>query len=303
MRSLFLVFSFIVFSFCAMAQEGESGLSVLKIGVGGRTIGMGDAGVTSAVGASSMHYNPAIIAREDRPGLTVMHNSWIEDINTEYLGVYTKMAGYSLGFHVAYIEVGNLELRDRPGEPQGTFDAQYISTGITIAVPLSEQLEAGASAKMLFEKIYVEDAFGYAFDVGLRYRPFMQGGLQQLSLGAALANIGSMSALVQEDTKLPMLFRYGAGYSMPLGSGTNELQLELGGISNTTTGTTHLNVGVEAGYDGIAYLRAGYQSNYEMRGLSYGFGAVFSVLAIDFAYTPFQNDFGSATTISLNIAL
>ncbi len=304
MRYLIIAISaFCTFVHVASAQDGETGLAVLKIGIGGRTVGMGDAGVVSSIGAPSMHYNPAIIAHEMRPDITVMHNSWIEDVNTEYLGAYSRMSGYSLGFHVAYTGIGGIEVRQVPGPAQDEAEAQYISTGVTVAVPLGEQLEAGATVKMLFEKIYTEDAFGYAFDFGARYRPFESPELQDFSLGLSLSNIGEMGELHTRKTSLPKLLRYGAAYEMRIESATNTLQLELGAATNLVSSTTHATVGVEAGYDGIAFLRAGYQGGYEIKGFSAGAGVRFDVLSFDYAYTPFKNSFGSANTISLSIAL
>ena len=47
----------------AYSQAGETGLSFLKLGVGGRALGMGEAYSAVAADPTAMYYNPAAMSQ------------------------------------------------------------------------------------------------------------------------------------------------------------------------------------------------------------------------------------------------
>ncbi|MBE0644231.1 MAG: PorV/PorQ family protein [Bacteroidetes bacterium] len=285
------------------AQSGGSGLSFLKIGVGARSMGMGDAGVADADMGSAMYYNPALIADDDAASVTIMHNEWIEDISTEFVGVSVPLNGWSFGVHMGLTSVGGIELRDVPGEPIGETDTRNFAGGVTAAFAIADGVDVGATAKYVFEKIHVDEAGGYAFDFGVAVRPFSEGALANLRTGITLANIGSMTELRTVSTKLPSLLRYGASYRVPMESVKGGLNVAAEGLTLLEESTTHINLGAELDYLGMVFLRLGYRSGYDNNGISFGGGAKYSSLRFDYAFTPFSESFGNAHTISLSITL
>jgi hypothetical protein len=285
------------------AQGGGAGMSFLKIGVGGRSIGMGETGVTHADRGAAMYYNPALVAGQPRAAITFMHNEWVEDLTTDYLGVVIPFSGWSLGVNLGLTSVDNIEIRTQPGNPEGTFDSRNFAGGMTVGVPLFERFEAGVTVKYLFEKIYTDVAGGYAFDFGVHWKPVETGDFNSLRLGFAAANLGSMSELRSTATKLPSLLRYGASYDMAIDAIRGGLLVEAGGVSLLAESSTHVHAGLEFRYMDMLYLRTGYQTGYEVKGFSAGLGASFSTFRFDYAYTPFQSSFGVAHTVSLSTLL
>lgn len=285
------------------AQAGSAGLSFLKIGVGARSMGMGDAGVANADMGSAMYYNPALIADDGSGAITIMHNEWIEDITTEYLGLSVPFSGWSFGIHLGLTSVGGIEVRDVPGEPLALTDTRNFAGGFTAAFALADGVDFGATAKYVFEKIDVEEAGGYAFDFGLAVRPFSEGDLAELRTGVALANLGSMTELRTVSTNLPLLLRYGAAYRIPVEAVKGALNVSAEGLSLLEESTTHLNLGAEFDYVGMVFLRLGYQSGYENKGLTFGAGATYSALRFDYAFTSFSEVFGNAHTVALSVIL
>jgi len=302
-RPAFLLFLSIMFPLVSYAQGGSTGMSVLKIGVGARTVAMGDAGVASAVHGTELHYNPALMTGTPTAAITIMHNEWVQHISTEYLSTTIPMDGWSLGFSLGLTTVPEIEVRNVPGDALGTFDSHNFVGGISMALPLSDQVSAGVSIKYLFEKIYVDGAAGYAFDFGLRYRPFIEGDLQTLKTGLSIANLGSMSELRSQPTQLPALARFGVSYSLPMAFANGSLLIEADGVSIVKERSFHAVVGAEFDYSQLVFLRLGYQSGFEMRSISTGLGVSYSVIRFDYAYSPFSEGFGAANTISLSILL
>ncbi len=283
----------------APAQGGATGMAFLKLGVGGRSVAMGDAGVVSSTGGAASYYNPANILEGGRPSILLMHNQWIQDIATEYLGAAVPLGDWGLAFHVNSTGIDNIEVREVPGEAAGTFNARNLSIGMSAAFRAFDDWSAGVTVKYLYEKIYVDQADGYAFDAGIRYRTPIPG----LSAGAAAANLGSMAVLRTEATRLPALFRAGAAYQTPVPAFDGTLLVEADGFTLFKDPAFHLQLGAEADYRGIVFLRAGYQTGYDVRGFSAGLGARIGVLGFDYGFTPFQNDLGSSHTVSLEIRL
>lgn len=288
----------------AFPQAGQAGLSFLKNGVGARSVAMGNAGVASAQLGSAMYYNPALLADDERASISIVHNEWIQDITTEYIGIVLPAKGWSFGVFLGLTSVAGIELRDTPSpEPDGTFDSQNFAGGITASFGLAEALDFGVNLKYIFEKIHVDDASGYAVDFGLSSQPFTDGDLRELRLGVALSNLGSMSELNTVETTLPLLLRYGAGYAIPVRSLKSAVNVEVGAVSLLEESTTHANIGVEFDYVDMVFLRLGYRSGFDDKDVSFGAGARYSSLRFDYAFVPHNDSFGNAHTIALSIML
>ncbi|MFA6234573.1 MAG: hypothetical protein WC824_10380, partial [Bacteroidota bacterium] len=140
------------------AQSGGSGLSFLKIGASARTMGMGDAGVADADMGSAMYYNPALIADDRDASVTIMHNEWIQDISTEFVGISVPFSAWSFGLYMGLTSVGDMEVRDQPGEPLALTDNRNFAGGITAAFAVADGVDVGVTAKYVFEKIHVDEA-------------------------------------------------------------------------------------------------------------------------------------------------
>lgn len=274
---------------------GSTGLTFLTLGVGGRSLGMGEASSASTGDPAALHYNPATLTTVGRTTLAFMHRSWIGGTNADHLAGAADFGAVSLGMTVYSVSVSDIEVRDTPGPATSTFTARNAALGITVGYEFSPGFSAGLSLKYLYEKILVEDASGTAADFGALYTtPF------GARIGASILNVGSMSELGSASSKLPRLFRGGASYSAPIGespltvTGAADLLLPLG------DGSSHVHLGGEALlYESIS-LRAGYQTGYDARGFTAGAGFRKGIIAVDYAFIPTKYDLGSTHAFSLS---
>jgi hypothetical protein len=288
----------------ASAQAGGTGLSFLKIGADARIMAMGDAGVVAADKGGATYYNPALLADDENASITIMYNEWLADVTATFAGVVVPMSSWTLGIHMALTSVGGIEVRDRPGEAQSTFDSHNFSGGLSAALSLMKGVDVGITAKYILEKLYTDAADGFAFDFGAAVHPFQGGELHGLKFGLAVANIGSMSDLRYVSTKLPTLLRAGASYDIPVTSLQSTLLLTGGVMTIFDDEATHITAGAEFDYVNTLYFRLGYQSGYDMKNISFGAGFAFTSLRFDYAYTPFTGGFtGAAHTIGISIDL
>jgi len=278
---------------------GEAGLAFLKIAAGARAAGMGEAFVAAADDALSPFWNPAGSAWMERGQAHLTHNAWIQDVNHEAASVVLPASFGAFGVGVIFNNVENIERREiASAEPLATFSAHDYSFALSAARKISENVSVGVNAKFIGEKIYIESANGYAFDLGARVR--LNG--ERLFAGAALHNIGRLSKMAQERLGLPLLGRVGVLWRPPVSPRGGDWRVSID-LLHVSGESNHLHVGSEIQPVPLLWLRAGYQSGYEERGVSAGFGLRWNVLGLDYAYVPFQNDLGNSHRFSFLISL
>jgi hypothetical protein len=123
-RSILIILSIIclVLPTVTSAEEGSAGLAFLKLGVGARAIGMGDAYTAVDGDASSIYWNPAGIIDVENVDVTLMHTEWFQGIRYEYVGGVRSYGDYAIGAGVAGLYMDDLERREGPtAEPIGHF--------------------------------------------------------------------------------------------------------------------------------------------------------------------------------------
>jgi long-subunit fatty acid transport protein len=148
---------------------GNTGLAFLKLGVTSRAVSLGEAVVSMTNDASATHYNPAALFNGSKMNLVFMHNEQVLGVRTEFFGAKIKGDKFAFGFSVNNTSVDKIEVREIPGEPLGEFSAQNFAFGLSAGYKVNDMLSIGVTGKFLFEKIYVDNASGYAFDIGGLY--------------------------------------------------------------------------------------------------------------------------------------
>lgn len=296
MNKYFTTIALIISISClANAQSGSTGLSFLKFGFGARNIALGDAGNALSNDLTSLFYNPAKLVQTDKSEVLFMHNEWIQDVSSEVIGVKTEFwdIPFALGFNVS--SIGGIEYREVPGDPVTKFDANYFFGSLSTGFYITEEISLGASLKYLYEGILNDEASGYGIDLGVNYQLDIKG----LTASAVLKNIGSMNALRSESTKLPTELRLGAAYTTNLVE--SKIDISVGGEYQNylDPNQTHFNCGGEFLYNKLIAARVGYQTGYDSRGLTAGFGLMWGNLKFDYAFLPFSLGLGDANLFSV----
>lgn len=272
---------------------GNTGLAFLKLGVTSRSISLGEAVVANSYDASATHYNPAALFNGSKVNLVFMHNEQVLGVRTEFLGAKISMNRFALGLSLNNTAVDDIEIREIPGASIEKFNAQNFALGLSAGYKVNEMISLGITGKFLFEKIYVDNASGFAIDLGGLYTK------NNLSLGLAVSNLGSMSELKNESTKLPVSLRGGVSYLVGIPKLISNLRISVDGYKVLDGGTMHANAGAEFLYKDFLAIRVGYQSGYENKGLTTGIGLKYKALNLDYAFVPYKYSLGSSHTITL----
>ena len=279
-------------------QAGQTGLAFLKLGVGARSLGMGEAYSAIASDPSAMYYNPASLSLSGSSQILLMHKEWIQDTRTEYIAATAAMSKVTFGISVNSTSINNIEVREGPGPAQGTFDAHNAAIGISGAYRIDSCLSIGATGKYLYEKILVNEASGFGIDLGGWYEtPW------SVRLALAVNNLGSIGELGYEATKLPTTIRAGGAYLTRIEAIDGTFTAATDVVAITGENTTHLHLGAELNYRQTLSARVGYQTGYDARSFTTGVGFRYAQFQFDYAFAPTKFDLGSTHTFSLLIGL
>lgn len=275
-------------------------MAFLKLGISGRGIAMSDALVALAGGASATYYNPAGVLTPGN-GTTeflLTHKEWIQDIRTQVLGVSVQLdSRNALGFGINTTTVADIPIYTRPGPAEGSFTSRDFAMSASYARSLSEDLTVGITGKFLFEKIFVDEASGFAVDVGALYQTPLEG----VKVGLAVANLGGMSAMRNEKLKLPALVRVGPAFTLKLDDLNSTALAATDMVYVFPEKRVSLNIGSEFLINGSVAVRAGYQPGSTARGLTGGLGVFYGFLSLDYAIASLSSNLGAGHTFSLTI--
>jgi hypothetical protein len=288
-----------VFLSCGRAYAaGSAGASFLKVGWGARPAAMGEAYTGLADDIDAIYWNPAGLTYIKRQEQTFAHNSWLEAINVEYAAMASRLNARSVaGAGIEYMNVGDIARTDRFGYDAGYYSANDLALMFSYARVLKPGLSAGATLKIVNEKLEAESARAFALDVGAIYEK------PKIRLGLSIKNLGTGLTFVKEATPLPMVLRLGASYKL----GKNMLLAS--DVSMPFDDSLGLHFGAEYIYPKVKKVRLALRAGFKtaqmaylgaMSAISLGFGVESGNYGLDYALAPY-GDLGMTHRISLKI--
>jgi len=271
----------------------STGASFLKIPVGPRVVGMGEAAAGYIDDASALYYNPAGLANVPTYSALFAHNQGFLDMNQEYLaGVYGFEGIGKFGLAFDYWGSGSIQGINIRGEtiPGYVFSAADWSLNLGYARSFSD-FSVGLGLKLIREQNESLSTSAVAFDVGAMYKTPLKG----LQAGLSVANIGTKAKLDSEAYALPMQARLGWRYDYSIMGVTQDFIL-------SETEKPGIAAGVECRPVEVLAVRIGYRtgSDYDgISGLRAGLGISWHGIGIDYAYAPYGK-LGASHRISIS---
>jgi len=302
-------------------KKGTAGAEELLIPVGARGIALGGSPVASINGIDAMYWNPAGVANTTQNVETSFsYMNYIADIGVTNVALAAKTSMGTLGFSFQSLSFGDIAVttEDAPNGTGTFYSPTYLTLGATYARAMSDRIFVGVNAKVISERIMESSGTAFALDMGVQYKTSY--GVQ---LGVVLKNFGSPLRFAGQDLErqvelpdtppgsplrrltipgekfeLPSSFEIGLAYEMA------PMEKAKVVFSGTFRNNNFLNdqicAGVEAEYDNMFFIRAGYDYSMDegedlaggdtyMFGPNFGFGLLYPVtptmkMAFDFAY-------------------
>jgi hypothetical protein len=312
-----------LFAVDAYAQKsdraGTAGAAQLLVPVTARNSALGDnvtSGMSNMNGLEALYSNPAGLASNAGTAAIFSHMEYAADIGVNYFGIGQRLGNNNLAFTVAAWDFGDIPLQTetRPEISTVTYNASFVTAGISYARQLTDRIAAGATLKAVNESIDDLSATAMALDAGMTYLVGETG----LRLGVALKNIGNeltysgnglirqvqlpnqnpsaannAVALEAEGVQLPSLLNFGAAYTRELGAQGSVTFM--GNFRSNSFEQDEYSGGIELGFQDIVYVRGGYQFQQDSdltfyTGASFGAGVNLERngrnIAVDYAYVP-----------------
>lgn len=294
--------------FTALSQS--SGFDILTIGPNTEALGLNEATTAYLLGASDIYSNPANLAFESSSSFNADYSLWIGDLTNTHVAAAFKRPKGTFAVGLMASEANDFELRDRPGPAQGSFNISYLSLAAGYAYTL-QNLSAGLSFQYLREELYIYNASGYAFNMGISGRWLDD----KLHLSAALKNLGEMNELNNDPTLLPSQFRAGVNAMIwNFTSGTDDsFPILVSLISDFivpiltetssetgTESTEYLTIALSIEAADIITIRGGYKTGDTERPISLGTGVTINNIHANYALVPFKTGFGTVHSVGIS---
>ncbi len=334
----YIVYSFVlclIFSYVAEGRGiGTSASSALKIGVGGRSVGMGEAATAAVNDVSSIFWNPAGLVLVNNSQFSAMHIEWFSDIRYEWIGFAQHIANKAtIAVDISYLYMGaiprTIESLTEGYEQDGTFSPSDIAGRLAFASKVFKNLSIGGSIQRLQSRVGFSEVTkerisdrisrSIAIDLGCIYDvPIVKG----LSVAGCFQNLGNQThAFFEEKEPIPTSINFGTAYKKIIHRKEkiiNDLQepsLQSDNSYNTITiamdinfpadNSPNIRIGGEYTFANGISIRSGYRTGTGFdfpSGLSGGLGYDSSEYRIDYAFVPYGS-LGNTHRISLTVRL
>lgn len=295
---LLIVCALIIAPDIQAGSAGKNGFAMLKVDVDARAAAMAGAYTALAGDAAAAYWNPAGLTRAGQRSFIIMHNEWLADIRQEFAAFHFLQGKHHLAVSANLMTIPDIELRGRVPtlEPQGTTEAFTFAAALSYARIFKEYWQVGLSLKYLFEKYYLENAPGWAIDLGVMKKDL----LPNLDWGFSLQNVGRMSQLREVRTPLPLMIRNGFAYHYMIKkiNRTIILSNDLQYIHNETF---YFRLGGDLALHDYLHVRLGWINGADDHHFTFGLGLNYASYHFDYAFVSFDEAFGHSHRFSLGI--
>jgi type IX secretion system protein PorV len=316
-----------------ISRIGTTSGSELLIPVGAKSIALGGAVVSSAVGAEALYYNPGGLAKSNKSEILFSNMSYIADIDVNYIAAsfYGNEIG-SFGLSIKSLSFGDIEetTEDFPDGTGNSYSPSIVTLGFTYGRMLIDRISAGVTLKYVYEGIMQTSASTMAADLGIQYTFD-----RNLKLGVVMKNVGGKLQFdgrnlentsqipganpdadngyfrgVTLASDIPSTFSFGVTYMFDVNE-ENRVNMN-GSFINQNDASDQFFGGIEYDYNDFVFLRGGYaydanDSNNQLFGASFGGGIKYQVgefdFKVDYAYRQLLDYFDANHIFTITLGL
>jgi len=283
---------------------GSTGASFLKVPLGARTQGMGEAYTALSGDGHALFWNPAGLAELRKQKRRTIHSGYarlLDEVAVGYMGATFPAMRGTLGAGLVYTSHGSMQQYNVLGDALGSFTPLDLAASLAYAQSW-EGVAAGFSLKAIHASL--SDGISgntVAVDVGVLWPSALQINEEPVDLGLLVQNFGFPININGQKDSLPFQASMGLAWH-PHNRATLGVDARLPVDQNP-----YVVVGLELRYPlgpyGMVALRGGYNRNHSrgvggLAGLTAGGGFIAGGLSVDYAWVTF-GDVGHTHRFSL----
>lgn len=287
-------------------KGGRTAFQFLKIGVGARQAGLGEASIASVQDVNAVFWNPANLRGLTGVETSFSYANWLADMNYVAGAVGTRWSRIGIfALSIATLDYGDIEETLVTAGPDGdnrtgnTFSGSDLLIGVSYAREFTDRLAIGVGAKFIQEDLFEYSVNQFAFDVGTSYHLGYNGtrlAMSAQNFSGSVKWLGDASDR-PEGYDIPLVFRIGVATNLVgsdafFNAGPAHRVVFSAEAINTNDFSERLHVGVEYAFSDLLMLRGGYRFNYAEGNLSLGAGLHSEVsgieMRIDYAYVAYE---------------
>ncbi|HKZ22146.1 MAG TPA: PorV/PorQ family protein [candidate division Zixibacteria bacterium] len=277
------------------SKAGTTSYTFLRVGPLARVQAMGGAYTGLADDEGSLFYNPSGLAKIKDKTYLLSYSNYITDVQSGFVGlIYPLKNNRSIGVSFNYLNWGDIVETDSFNNTLGTFAPTDIAFSISGATVVNPSFDAGATVKIIFEKLSDYSTSALAVDLGGIYTA-ADG---RTRFGVTVLNFGKqMKAAGSRKESLPTVYKIGFSHHL------KELPLVVAGdLNKPRDNNFYINLGGEFVHFKNLLLRMGWSSNSgdikdvsesgSLAGFGFGLGFLLNKFKLDYSYSSFA-DLGS----------
>ena len=315
--AMILLAALLIFTMSAHAttKVGTTSMQVLKIQMDVRGIAMGNAMVATANDAESVWSNPGALTEMTGTQAIVSQINMPANVQLNSGVVARQLNDYSaVSLHAINLFTDDMIERtwDHPEGTGRKFNASDLAIGVSYCRKLTDRFSLGANVRYLRSGLADATYNGVAVDLGTLYKT----SLRSLRLGMSIQNLGPnvkysgayldyRNAVVNggnvlsanyTGAALPAMFRLGIAFDVftmfGLRADSAYSAVVSAEMNHPNDARERVNVGGEAGYKNMFFIRLGGKFDYDEESIAAGFGLKIPVIdgykvTFDYAYQYF----------------
>ncbi len=264
-------------------DSGKTAAGFLKLGVGARAMGMGEAFSAIADDGTSIFWNPAGMTRVNGASLSVMHATYLDSSYYDYGGYVHQFPWGSVGTSIQFLSQGTIQGTDANNVDSVEFSPKDVAMTFAYARKYS-LFSVGIGAKFISSKI-INTAQTGAVDIGILSKGFFE---DRLRASFVASNMGGTLRFDTEEWEIPTIIRTGLSWE------TDRYTFGLDAISprdNDPYGALGVEYKIRAKKQRRFFMRAGYNTRSVgdvdgAVGFTAGLGMAIKRIALDYAFVP-----------------
>ncbi|MFA6319218.1 MAG: PorV/PorQ family protein [Elusimicrobiota bacterium] len=272
-----------------------SAAQFLRLGVGARALGMGEAYGPIADGADALYWNPAGLARLNAPDAAYSHTEMLSFFHHDHMAYAHPVSflGGTVGGAATLFYQDSLDLVSNTNQNLGRYSVHSEAYSLAYARSVGSGdpggVGLGLAMKYVQETIYDRRAGGLAFDGGALFR-FQE--VEPMTFSFAFRNLGPARRFINQAEDLPAEMDFGASYDLKRGDRRLLVALEAAvPYYGAPFGKLGFEVPLKLGEESRAAFRLGYKTLPAtdlgaLSGITCGFGLGRGRASFDFAFQP-----------------